>query len=102
MHGRIRLSEAAVNRRAAWTGAVDNRRAAWTGAAEEVAAIALATEVCLRAPVLVPGAVALAALRAARAEAVLGRAVHVARPVWAAPAAAALAAVAAGGGGNHP
>src|SRR5258707_8435998 len=51
MHGRIKLSEAAANRRAAWTVAVGNRQEAWTGAAAEVAAIALATEVYRRAPV---------------------------------------------------
>ena len=95
MHGRIKLSEAAANRRAAWTVAVGNRQEAWTGAAAEVAAIALATEVYRRAPVPVPGAAALAELRAAQAEAARGRVVHAALPVWVAPAAAA------GGGGNQ-
>jgi len=78
--------------------AVDNRREAWIAA---VAAIALATEAYRRAPVPVPGAAALAELRAAKAEAARGRVVHAALPVWVAPAAVAPAA-AAGGGGNHP
>src|SRR6266850_7816598 len=72
--------------------AVDNRREAWIAAE---AAIELATEAYRRAPVPVPGAAALAELRAAQAEAARGRVVHAALPVWVAPAAAA------GGGGNQ-
>ena len=68
-----------------------------TGGAEG-AAIKLATEVYRPAPVPARRVVALAvaAVQAARAEAVQGPVVHAARLVWAAPAAAA----AAGGGGN--
>src|SRR6267142_2767958 len=75
-----------------WIVAVDNRREAWIAAE---AAIELATEAYRRAPVPVPGAAALAELRAAQAEAARGRVVHAALPVWVAPAAAA------GGGGNQ-
>ena len=111
MHGRIKVSEAAVNRRAAWTVAAGSnpapaigRQGVQAGLTERVAeGIVWATEVYRLVGVVAPRAEGahLAGLQVVGAKAARKRAARVAPPAWVALVAVAPAAGAAEGGGNH-